>query len=80
MPAVNTSSTPTSAAVVLLCVRWFVADEACCTFVGARLNYVCSIKSRRVWQHQSPGNLNAEATILGLIRFAAGLHEVSSSV
>ena len=34
MPAVNTSSEPTSEAVVLLCVHWFVADQARCAFFG----------------------------------------------
>ena len=37
MPAVNTSSVPTSAAMVLLRVHWFVADQARCAFVVARL-------------------------------------------
>ena len=64
----------------LLWVHWFVADEARCTFVGAGLVNVCSIVSRQVWQHQSPGYRNAEATILGLVRFTAGLHEVRTSV
>ena len=80
MPAVNTSSVSTSVAVVLLCVRWFVTDQARCAFVGARQYNVCSIGSRRVWHHQSPGYRNAKATILTLICYTARLHEVRTSV
>ena len=58
--------------MVLLWVHWFVADEARCTFVGAGLVNVCSIGSRQVWQHQSPGYRNAEATILGLVASLLG--------
>ena len=36
MPTVNTSPIPTSVAVVLLCVHWFVADEACFTFCWSK--------------------------------------------
>ena len=50
-----TASVPTSAAVVLLRVRSFVADQAHCTFVGARLCNVCGFGSRWVREHQSPG-------------------------
>ena len=36
MPAVNTSSVPTSVTVVLLRIHWFVADEARCAFGWGR--------------------------------------------
>ena len=80
MPAVDTSTVPTSVAAVLLRVHWFVADQARCAFVGARLYNVCGIGSHRVWQHQSPGYRNAEAAILSLVRFTAGLHEVRTGM
>ena len=54
----------------------FVVEVARCAFVGARVYHVCSIGSRRVWHHQSPGYRNAETAILSLVRFTAGLHEV----
>ena len=80
LPAINTSSIPTSVAVMLLYVHCLVADEACCAFVRARLYNVCSIRSGWVWQHQAPGYRNAEAAILGLKRFNVWLHEVRTSV
>ena len=43
VPAVNTSTVPTSVTMVLLRVHWFVADEARCAFVGARLYNVCGV-------------------------------------
>ena len=52
MSAVNTSSVPTSVAMVLLRVHWFVADQARCAFVGARLY---NVGGRRVREHQRPG-------------------------
>ena len=55
MPAVNTSSVPTSVAVMLFGVHWFVADEARCTFVGAVMYHVCRVGSCRVRKHQPPG-------------------------
>ena len=55
MPAVNTSSVPTSVAVMLLRIHWFVADEDCGTFLGARLYNVCGVGGRRVREHQSSG-------------------------
>ena len=56
MAAVNTSSVPTSLGMVLLRVHWFVADQARCAFVGARLYNACGVASRRVREHQRPGN------------------------
>ena len=37
MRAINTSSTPTAATVMLFRVHWFVADDTRRTFVGAKL-------------------------------------------
>ena len=65
---------------MLFGVHWFVADEARGAFVGAGLYHVCSVGSCRVRKHQPPGYRNAEAAILGLIRFTAWLHEVRTSV
>ena len=55
MPAVNISSVPTSVAMVLLRVHRFVADQARCAFVGARLYNACGVGGRRVREHQPPG-------------------------
>ena len=48
MPAINTSSLPTSVAVMLFRVHWFVTNEARCAFVGARLYHICGFGSCRV--------------------------------
>ena len=39
----------------LLCVHWFVADEARCALVGARLYNVCGVGGRRVREHHPCG-------------------------
>ena len=48
VPAVDTSSEPTYIAMVLLRVRWFVADQAAALFVGAGLY-------KRLWRWGAPG-------------------------
>ena len=78
MPAVDASTVPTTTAVVLLYIHRFPTDLTSCAFVGSRLNHICSIGSFRMWQNQSPGYGNAEATLLGLVRFTAGLHEMGT--
>ena len=47
-PAIDASAVPTSVAMVLFGVHWFVADEARCAFIGARLYNACGVEGRRV--------------------------------
>ena len=76
MPAVSTSSVPTSVGMVLLRVHWFVADQARCAFVGARLYHICGVGSRQVREHQSPAETRKQrssasyASLLGCMRCA----------
>ena len=72
MPAVNTSSVPTSVAIVLLRVHWFAVDEARCAFVGARLYNVCGVGSINLLATETRKQRSpvSHASLLGCMRCA----------
>ena len=81
MTATNTSTVATAVAVMLLRVHWFVADHTpAALLLGQNCTTSTALGTAGCGEHQSPGYRDAEAAILSLIRFTAGLHEVRTSV